>query len=64
MGKDLNPQGVPSFGPLFDGLDLERRREISIYMDLDAKVNWDNEKIKVAILSALNQAKSGTVVSL
>lgn len=55
---------LPSFDPLFDGLDIERLREISVYLDLDARIKWDVDKLKLEILSSLKESKLGPIASM
>lgn len=52
-----------SFDPVFDSLNIDQLRELTIYLGIDAKVRWNEVELRESILSCIQDAQKGVVVA-
>lgn len=52
------------YHPLFDAFTLEQYREIAVFMDIDARVSWDEHRLQEEILAQLTASHHNKVTAL
>lgn len=52
------------YHPLFDAFTLEQYREVAVFMGIDARVSWDEDKLQQEILAQLTESHHNRVTAL
>lgn len=63
-GFDQEADGQQSYHPLFDAFTLDQYREIAVFMGIDARVVWDEDKLQKEILGVVTKAHHNKVTAL
>lgn len=63
-GFQQEAESPQSYHPLFDSFTLDQYREIAVFMDIDARVAWNEEKLQKEILGVITESHHNKVTAL